>query len=95
MLKVTPDQLTTMAGSVNRTATDVAGSHATLKHQLSPLFGADWSGAASAQFSALYENFDVHARGLSEALTGIGTLLRSAGMTYASAEQQIASSFRS
>ena len=94
MLKVTPEQLKTMSGSVNRTAADVAGSHTTLKHQLSPLFGADWSGSASAQFGALYEQFDQHAKGLNEALSGIGTLLHSAGTTYANAEQQIAASFR-
>lgn len=95
MLKVTPEQLKTMSGSVSRTANDVAGSHTTLKYQLSPLFGADWSGSASAQFAALYEKFDQHAKGLNEALSGIGMLLLSAGNTYASAEQQIAASFRS
>ncbi|MCW2525476.1 MAG: hypothetical protein JWM76_336 [Pseudonocardiales bacterium] len=94
MLKVTPEQLHSMSGSVGRTATDVAGSHSSLKSQLSPLFGNDWSGTASAQFMALYDNFDKHARGLTEALQGIGSLLSSAGTTYASAEQQIASSFR-
>jgi WXG100 family type VII secretion target len=95
MLKVTPVQLNNMSGSVNRTAADVEGSHKALKSQLSPLFGADWSGQAAAQFGALYENFDTHARGLNEALHGIGLLLNSAGNTYATAEQQIAASFRS
>lgn len=95
MLKVTPDQLKTMSGSVSRTAADVAGAHTTLKHQLGPLFGADWSGSAASQFSALYERFDQHAKGLNEALSGIGVLLHSAGTTYANAEQQITASFRS
>jgi WXG100 family type VII secretion target len=94
MLKVTPEQLHTMAGAVSRTATDVSGAHSSLKAQLSPLFGADWSGTASAQFAGLYEAFDRHARGLNEALQGIGVLLQNAGTTYASAEQQIAASFR-
>lgn len=94
MLKVTPEQLTTMSGSVQRTAHEVAGSHNALKSQLSPLFGADWSGAASAQFAGLYEKFDQHAKGLNEALSGIGVLLHGAGKNYAEAEQQIASSFR-
>ena len=95
MLKVTPEQLRTMSGSVGRTATDVAGAHSALKSQLSPLFGADWAGTAATQFSTLYDSFDKHARGLNEALQGIGGLLQSAGTTYANAEQQIASSFRS
>jgi WXG100 family type VII secretion target len=95
MLKVTPEQLTTMSGSVHRTAHDVSSAHSALKAQLSPLFGGDWSGTASAQFGGLYEKFDQHAKGLNEALAGIGILLHSAGANYASAEQQITASFRS
>lgn len=94
MLKVTPAQLKTMSGTVHRTAVDVSSSHHTLKNQLTPLFGADWSGKASAQFTTLYDQFDKNAKGLNEALTGIGHLLNSAGTTYASAEQQISASFR-
>jgi WXG100 family type VII secretion target len=93
-LKVTPDQLQTLSGSVGRTSADVRGSHQALKSQLAPLFGADWSGAAAAQFTTLYDQFDQHAKGLSDALDGIGQLLSRAGSTYADAEQQIASSFR-
>jgi WXG100 family type VII secretion target len=95
MLKVTPEQLTSMSGSVHRTAHDVASSHHALKSQLSPLFGADWSGTASGQFNGLYDKFDRHAKGLNDALVGIGLLLHSAGANYATAEQQIAASFRS
>jgi WXG100 family type VII secretion target len=93
-LKVTPEQLQTLSGGVSRTSADVRSSHQTLKSQLSPLFGADWSGAAAAQFTTLYDQFDLHAKGLSDALDGIGQLLNRAGSTYADAEQQIASSFR-
>lgn len=94
MLKVTPEQLQALSGNVHRTATDVAGSHHGLKSQLTPLFGADWSGRASAQFTSLYDQFDRNAKGMNEALMGIGHLLNSAGTTYASAEQQISASFR-
>lgn len=93
-LKVTPDQLSALSGSVSRTASDVRSSHASLHSQLNPLFGADWSGAAATQFTTLYEQFDQHARGLSDALDGIGQLLGRAGSTYAEVEQQIAASFR-
>ena len=58
-----------------------------------PLFGADWSGAAAAQFTALYEQFDRSARGMSDALDGIGQLLSRAGTTYREAETAIAASF--
>jgi len=92
--RVTPEQLNALGGSCGRTATDVRGQHASLRGQLSPLFGNDWSGSAAAQFAALYEQFDSNARGLSEALDGIGQLLGRAGQSYASVEQQIAASFR-
>jgi WXG100 family type VII secretion target len=93
-LKVSPQQLTGLGGSCNRTATDVRGQHSTLKSQLSPLFGADWSGSAAAQFAALYEQFDKNAQGLTAALEGIGKLLSQAGTSYATVEQQIANSFK-
>jgi WXG100 family type VII secretion target len=92
--KVTPQQLSSLGGTCNRTATDVRGQHTALKAQLTPLFGSDWSGAAAAQFAELYEQFDSNALGMSAALDGIGRLLGQAGQSYAAVEQQIASSFR-
>lgn len=93
-LRVTPAQLESLSGSVARVSTDVRAQQRGLRGQLAPLFGADWSGAAAAQFTALYEQFDSHARGLSDALDGIGQLLARAGSAYSDVEQQIAASFR-
>jgi WXG100 family type VII secretion target len=93
-LKVTPSQLSALGATVGRVSADVRGEHQSLRAQLSPLFGADWSGAAAAQFAALYDQFDLHAKGLSDALDGIGALLGRAGATYADAESTIAASFR-
>ncbi|MDQ2835799.1 MAG: WXG100 family type VII secretion target [Actinomycetota bacterium] len=93
-LKVSPQQLSSLGGTCNRTATDVRGQHAALKGQLTPLFGVEWSGAAAAQFSELYAQFDSNAQGMTLALEGIGKLLGQAGQSYASVEQQIAASFR-
>jgi 6 kDa early secretory antigenic target len=93
-LKVSPNQLGALSGAVSRVSSEIRGEHQTLRGQLSPLFGADWSGAAAAQFTTLYEQFDQHARGLSDALDGIGQLLGRAGTTYAEAESAIAASFR-
>jgi WXG100 family type VII secretion target len=93
-LKVTPGQLEVLGGTTHRVCADVRGEHHNLKSQLSPLFGADWSGAAAAQFAGLYENFDQHAKGLCDALDGIGALLVRAGSSYADIEQQVAAMFR-
>jgi WXG100 family type VII secretion target len=92
-LKVTPDQLQSMSGSVARTSTEIRGQQQGLRAQLAPLFGTEWTGAAAARFSELYDQFDQHARGLSDALEGIGQLLQRAGTAYAEVEQQIAASF--
>jgi len=93
-LKVSPQQLSALGGSCGRTALDVRGQHASLKSQLTPLFGADWAGTAATQFAALYEQFNKNAEGMTAALEGIGGLLNSAGQSYAAVEQQIAASFR-
>lgn len=93
-LKVTPAQLQGLGSIVLRVSSDVRSEHQSLKSQLSPLFGADWTGAAAAQFTALYDNFDQHAKGLSDALEGISALLHRAGASYADVEQQVAASFR-
>ncbi|HKC28615.1 MAG TPA: WXG100 family type VII secretion target [Jatrophihabitans sp.] len=92
-LKVTPAQLEALGATTHRVSVDVRGSHQQLKSQLGPLFGVEWHGAAAAQFATLYEDFDRHARGLSDALDGIGALLVRAGGLYAETEQQVAASF--
>jgi WXG100 family type VII secretion target len=93
-LKVTPGQLEALGGTTHRVCADVRGEHQNLKSQLSPLFGGEWAGAAAAQFATLYDNFDQHAKGLCDALDGIGLLLVRAGSSYADIEQQIAATFR-
>jgi WXG100 family type VII secretion target len=93
-LRVTPDQLTQLSSTITATAGETHDLHARLRGQLSPLFGADWSGQAAAQFTSLYTQFDQSATALSGALQGIGQLLRGAGSAYEQTEVQIAGSFR-
>ncbi|SDJ33245.1 WXG100 family type VII secretion target [Frankineae bacterium MT45] len=93
-LKVTPEQLQTLSGTTSRTSAEIRLSQQSLKGQLAPVVGSEWSGAAATQFAALYEQFDVHAAGLCDALDGIGRLLGQAGASYAEVEQRIAASFR-
>jgi WXG100 family type VII secretion target len=93
-LRVTPDQLSTLGSTVSRVSREVRAEHQTLRGQLTPLFGAEWTGAAATQFASLYDQFDQHARGMSDALDGIGALLGRAGAAYAEVEQQVAASFR-
>jgi WXG100 family type VII secretion target len=94
VLRVTPEQLSALSATVSRVSSTVRGEHQSLRTNLSPLFGSDWAGAAASQFTTLYEQFDQHARGMSDALDGIGRLLGRAGTSYAELEQSIAASFR-
>jgi WXG100 family type VII secretion target len=93
-LTVAPEQLTALAGQVSKSAGEIQGMHQGLKTNLSPLMGMDWKGAASAQFTQLYNQFDKSAQSLNEALVGIGRLIDGAGRAYADAEHQIAGTFR-
>lgn len=94
-IKVTPEQLSTLSGNVARGSSEIDSTLSSLRSQIAPLVGGDWAGQASAQFNALWEQWQTNARGLNEALMGISTLLGQAGTSYAQAEQQIASTFRS
>lgn len=92
--KVTPEQLQSLSGTASKTAGEVEGMQRALSGQLAPLRGGDWAGAASAQFSELYGQFEKNAFGLIAALRGIAQLMNTAGQSYAAAEQQIMQSFR-
>lgn len=93
-LRVTPDQLTQLSAQVISTAGQNQDAQSRLRGQLAPLFGADWSGQAASQFTELYTQFNQSATALTNALQGIGQLLRGAGAAYEQVEGQIAGSFR-
>jgi WXG100 family type VII secretion target len=93
-IKVTPEQLQQLSGSVGRGSAEIGGQLGVLGSAVAPLVGGDWAGAASAQFASLWEQWQSSARGLQQALDGISVLLGQAGRAYEQAEQQIASSFR-
>ena len=90
---VTPEQLQTLGGTCGRTAGDIRGAHGSLRSQLQPVVGSQWTGAAATRFAELYQQFDTSAASLTEALEGIGQLLTGAGASYADVEGRIASSF--
>lgn len=93
-IKVTPEQLQQLSGSVGRGSGEIAGQLGVMSGAVAPLVGGDWAGAASAQFAQLWEQWQASARGLQQALDGISALLGQAGRAYEQAEQQIAASFR-
>ena len=93
-IKVTPEQLNALSAQVSRGAAEIEGQLRVLSGTIAPLVGGDWGGQASQRFSALWEQWQQSARGLQQALDGISSLMGQAGTAYASAESQIAASFR-
>jgi WXG100 family type VII secretion target len=93
-IKVTPEQLQTLAGQVGRGSSEIEGQLRGLGNTIAPLVGGDWAGQASARFGSLWDEWQRSAQGLKHALDGISQLMSQAGQSYAQAEQQIASSFR-
>ena len=93
-IKVTPEQLQTLAGQVSRGSGEIEGQLRGLGSTVSPLVGGDWAGQAQQRFTSLWEEWQRSAQGLKHALDGISQLMGQAGSSYAQAEQQIAATFR-
>jgi WXG100 family type VII secretion target len=92
LIRVTPEQLNSVAGQLNAGASSIDGTLAQLRGNVAPL-GSDWAGTAQARFQSLWEQWQSSSRALHQALVDIGQLMNQAGAAYDSNEQQIASSF--
>ncbi|MDX6550097.1 MAG: hypothetical protein QOJ31_781 [Gaiellales bacterium] len=91
-IRVTPEQLASMAGRVSGGAGHIEAELSSLAGALAPL-GGDWAGVAQQRFELLWSEWQRSARSLHEALTGISALLAQAGVHYEDAERAIAGSF--
>src|SRR5579875_3759231 len=91
-IRVTPEQLNSVAGQLNAGASTIEGTLAQLAGNVAPL-GSDWAGTAQARFQALWEQWQTSSRSLHQALVEIGQLMNQAGTAYDTNEQQIAASF--
>jgi WXG100 family type VII secretion target len=91
-IRVTPEQLQSIAGQLNAGASNIESINSQLQSQVAPL-GSDWAGMAQARFHELWAEWQRSSRGIQEALTGISQLMQQAGVAYSDNEQQIASSF--
>lgn len=92
-IRVTPEQLHTVSGGVVRGSSEIDSTLAGLRAQVLPMVGGEWAGPASAQFTAMFEQWQRAAGELNRALQGISRLLANAGASYAQAEAQITASF--
>ncbi len=92
-IKVTAEELNQLSSQLSATASSIQGESDGARGQVQGIVGAGWEGAASGQFSALFEQWNQSSAQLIEALTGISQLLGQAGNTYAETEASVARSF--
>ena len=90
-MKVDIGTLQTMAGHCRNEAADTTARHATLSSGINTSVLDGWTDSqAAAQFSELYEQWRLSAQGVSDALTGMGTLLTSVANSYQQHEADMA-----
>jgi len=94
MIKVTSEQLITLATNLRSGNEQVQQELAGMRAQVAPV-AADWQGAASGNFQQLWQEWEQGAKQLQEALSGISILLQKAAQTYDAAESSISRSMTS
>ena len=92
LIRVTPEQLTAVAGQLRAGAGSIESTLTQLAGQVAPL-GSDWAGLGQARFIALWEQWQTSSRQLHQALTDLGQLMGQAGSAYESNDQAVGASF--
>ena len=90
-MKVDFATLQSMAGRCRGEAVDTTGRHAALSSTINASVLEGWTDSqAAVRFSELYEQWRLSAQGVSDALTGMGTLLDSVAASYQQHEADMA-----
>ena len=90
-MKVDFATLQSMAGRCRGEAADTQARHATLSSSINASVLDGWTDSqAAVRFSELYEQWRLSAQGVSEALTGMGSLLDSVAASYQQHEADMA-----
>ena len=90
-MKVEIATLQSMAGQCRAEAADTAGRHATLSSSINGSVLDGWTDSqAAVRFGELYEQWRLSAQGVSDALTGMGTLLTNVASSYQQHEAEMA-----
>lgn len=93
-IKVTSEQLSTVASQLAAGSNEVESQLSTMKGQVAGLVDADWGGAASDSFRDLWDKWNSGANQLHEALEGIHQMLSSAANAYQETEDKLAQQLR-
>ncbi|RFU21801.1 WXG100 family type VII secretion target [Geodermatophilus marinus] len=90
-MKVDIATLQSMAGRCRAEAADTAGRHAALSAGLDGSVLDGWTDSQAAlRFAELHERWRASAQGVSDALTGMGTLLEGVAASYQQHEAEVA-----
>ncbi|MPQ99821.1 WXG100 family type VII secretion target [Modestobacter sp. I12A-02628] len=90
-MKVDFATLQTMAGQCQGEAADTTSRHATLSSSINSSVLEGWTDSqAAARFTELYEKWRLASQQVSDALTGMGTLLTDVGSAYQQHETDMA-----
>jgi WXG100 family type VII secretion target len=90
-MKVDIATLQSMAGQCRAEAADTTARHATLSSSINGSVLEGWTDSqAAVRFTELYEQWRMSAQGVSDALTGMGTLLSNVAGSYQQHEAEIA-----
>jgi WXG100 family type VII secretion target len=85
--RVTPEYLATASSDTMKLANEIAGDLAEIKTYVTSL-EAVWQGIAHNQFQTLMREYDIYARMLNDALTGISKGLQGNYVNYKESEAQ-------
>jgi WXG100 family type VII secretion target len=90
-MKVDIATLQSMAGQCRSEAADTTARHATLSSGINGSVLEGWTDSqAAVRFTELYEQWRMSAQGVSDALTGMGTLLDNVAGSYQQHEADMA-----
>ncbi len=90
-MKVDIATLQSMAGQCRSEATEAGARQTSLSSSINGAVLDGWTDSqAAVQFSELYEQWRLSAQGVSDALTGMGTLLTSVANSYQQHEADMA-----
>lgn len=92
LIKVTPEQLQSVAGQLAAGAAQIETTLGQLAGQVAPL-GSDWAGGAQQRFETLWAEWQSSARNLHQALEGTSTMMRGAGTSFATHDSEVAATF--
>ncbi len=90
-MKVDIATLQSMAGQCRSEAAETTARHATLSSSINGSVLDGWTDSqAAVRFTELYEQWRTSAQGVSDALTGMGTLLGNVAGSYQQHETEMA-----